>query len=206
MKTRSIILCIALFVITINITNAQSFQFGGQIGFDIANSYWANKVEYMEKVYYPMASYNINFIINYKISKVGISIEPGVIQKGGVAKYMDEKFRHQINYIQFPLLFNYYITDNLYFSIGPELSYMISANVKAKDSKNDNLEFFDKRMEVSGIVDITYNIIKNINIGVRYNHGITSIKKAIFVDQYGNELGESKIFNQYFQLFLKFKK
>ena len=206
MKTKCKILYIVFVVITNFVANAQSFQLGGQIGLDIANTYYVNRVEYMDKLYYPMISYNVNFVISYKISNVGITCEPGLIQKGAIAKYDDERFRNQINYIQFPLLINYHVTENLYFSIGPELSYMISANIKDEDGKFDNLEFYDTRLELSGIVDISYNIFKNLDIGVRYNHGITNIMKATFVDQYGNELDDSMIFNQYFQLFLKFKK
>ena len=62
------------------------------------------------------------------------------------------------------------------------------------------------RFELSGLIGINYSLIENLDIGLRYNHGLTCISKLVFTDIMGNETGEHyNEYNQYFQFFLRFK-
>lgn len=204
MTKKTIFFTIGLIVIS-NLTGfSQNFKFGLVAGFDIANAHLTNKPYGFgdNQVYYPMIAYNFNGYIGYKKSEVwGLSIEPGFIQKGGRQKSSDDYIRFNLNYLQLPILFDYYVVDKFYISIGPELSYLINAKVKS----NDITDLYDRRFELSCLVGINYKIIDKLDIGLRYNHGLTYTSKITWTNEFGESIGVSKDFNQYLQLVLKLK-
>jgi len=208
MTKKTIFIAIGLLVISNLTAFSQNFKFGLVAGFDIANAHLTNKPDGFgdNQVYYPMIAYNFNGYIGYKKTESwGLSIEPGFIQKGGRQKSSDDYIRFNLNYIQLPVLFDYYIADKFYVSIGPELSYMMNAKVKSKDNSNDITDLYDRRFELSGLVGINYRIIDKLDIGLRYNHGLTYTSKITWTNEFGESVGELKDYNQYFQLIVKWK-
>lgn len=208
MTKKTIFFTICLIVI-LNLTAfSQNLKLGFVAGFDVANAQLINRPDGIgnNQVYYPMIAYNFNGYVGYKKSDLwGLSIEPGFIQKGGRQKSSNDYIRFNLNYIQLPILFDYYFVDKFYISIGPELSYLINAKVKSKDSSNDITDLYDNRFELSGLVGINYKIIDKLDIGLRYNHGLTYTSKITWTNANGTSLGESKEYNQYFQLVVKLK-
>jgi hypothetical protein len=202
---------IILFFLEISI-NAQSFKYGIVGGFDIVKAYTTNSdIRGDElRVYDPMISFNANGYLGYKSTGTwGISIELGFIQKGGVQKYntetKEDDIRFQLNYIQIPLLFDLYLTDRFFVSVGPEIAYMINAKAKSIETSNNIRDLYNRNVEFSGLIGLNYNIIKNIDLGIRYNHGISYISRVIFLDTDSNTDTYSNEYNQYIQAFLRFK-
>jgi hypothetical protein len=162
------------------------------------------------RVYDPMISYNVNGYLGYKSGGFwGISFEPGYIQKGGAQRYetetKEDDIRIQLNYIQMPVLFDLYVIKKIFISVGPEFAYMINATSKSMEESNDIWNLYTRSFEVSGLIGINFNIIKNFDIGIRYNHGITWISKVIYLDTDNSMETPSEEFNQYLQLFARFK-
>ena len=200
-----------IFISMLNI-NAQNFKFGVLAGFDIANSQLINKpdVEGFTRMYYPMITFNVNGYAGYRSNRYwGFSIEPGFIQKGGVLKndkdIEDDDTRFQANYIQMPILVDFYLTDKFFLSLGPEIACMVNARANSKNLSYDISNFYDHVLELSGLFGINYSIMKNIDLGIRYNHGLTHITKVGFTNETGEPLGEMKEYNQYFQLIVRCK-
>jgi len=206
-----ILLKLTCFILILN-TNlyAQEFKFGLVGGLDLANSRLTNKPNIYSRVYYPMISFNINGFVGYKSAGFwGISLEPGYIQKGGVQQYnkedKDDDVRFQMNYLQLPLLVDFYLGKKFSISVGPEFAYLISVKVKSKDLSNDISNFYDNNFEISGNIGINYNIHKHFDIGLRYNLGLTYTTKIIWSEETGIPIDESKEYNQYFQFLVRFK-
>jgi hypothetical protein len=209
--------CIFLLIsIPYLMINGQKIKYGLTIGFDVANSHVTNRLKGDDsRVFYPMLAYNINGFIGYKSQSFwGLSIEPGFIQKGGFRKNVisyssgvmyQGDISYRLNYIQFPILANLFINNKLYFSIGPELSYMLSAKAKFDSFSTDITSSYDNKFELSGTIGVNYSIWKNIDIGIRYNHGLTYVSKIQWTDLYWNYIGESKVYNQYFQFIMGIK-
>lgn len=191
--------------------NAQDFKIGVLAGFDMVNSDLPNKPDsYRDlRIFYPMVSFNANLYIGYKSAGLlGFSAEPGFIRKGGIQQYnkntKEDDLRFNLNYIQVPILANIQLTQNLFFSVGPEFAYLISAKIrymKYPDVKANYSEFYDKKFEASGLIGINYNIIANIDIGLRYNHGLTYTNEI----EYPDNLGMIKVYNQYIQFIVRYK-
>ena len=209
MTKKTIFIAVELIVI-LNITAfSQNFRFRLLAGVDLANVKTMNMPDAYEEYdeylrYYPMIAYNLNGDIEYrKSAKWGLAIQPGFIQKGGRDKRSDGYVRYNLNYIQLPVLFNYYFADKFYLSIGPELSYMMSAKVRSKDNSVDITDWYDRRTELSGLAGINYKITDKLAVGLRYNHGLTYIYKNTWMNGLGEIVYEPKHYNQYMQLIVK---
>jgi hypothetical protein len=204
MKKRLLKLLLSLIILYGLKLQAQRLNYGLEAGFDVANSHVTGLPS--GRMYYPMISYNINCYLGYKINGIlRVLIEPGFIQKGGLEKGTPD-FRVQNNYIQMPLLVDYFINDKLYLSLGPEFAYLINAKAKSSNQTNDITKYYDRRNELSGLIGINYNIYKWFDIGLRYNHGLTYYSKIDLVNENGDKVGNVKEYNQYFQLILRIKK
>jgi hypothetical protein len=166
---------------------AQNIMYGISAGLDVANEQYIGNKTYPNESLSPMISYNANAYIGYKSQGYwGLSIEPGFMQKGYMLHYANNNMRIKCNYLQMPIFVNIYFTDKLFISAGPEIAYFLW-NRYAYVLKGRN------NLELSGLIGINYNISKKIDIGLRYNHGITSISTM------------TKLYNQYFQLLLRIK-
>jgi len=104
-----------------------------------------------------------------------------------------------------PVLSDFYLSDRLFFSIGPEINYLVSAKNKY-ESHTQNIAEFINRFELSGIAAVSFNINETSSISFRYSHGLTEISKDILwtYSEIDNPY-ESKDFNQYFQLLFKMR-
>lgn len=184
---------------------AQHFKFGLQAGLDITKSYLIDLPEEITEnlTISPMISYNINGYIAYKgNSFLGLSIEPGFIKKG---RNQNDGVKYHFNYIQLPILAEIYLTDKLFLSVGPELGYLINVKVKSEDAPDYKNDLYDKKFELSGLIGINYSIIENFDIGLRYSRSLTSTSDRIWTNEYGEKGEESKEYNQYIQVLVRFK-
>jgi hypothetical protein len=188
---------------------AQDFKFGVLAGLDLSTTQQTNLPDNLSEFWDvdPMITFNVNGYAGYKSAGIwGISVEPGFIQKGALHKSDDSKARFQLNYIHMPVLGDIYLLDKLFISVGPEFGWMINAKAKADDYTNDITEIYkNHRYELSGLIALNYELNEHLDIGIRYNHGLTNISKITYTDQLGNVTGESKEYNQYFQIILRFR-
>ncbi len=79
----------------------------------------------------------------------------------------------ELDYINFPVVFKYYIVNRLNIQAGPQFGSVIN------DNYNNNLESFD----ISGVVGIGVDLPLNFRVTGRYNFGLNDIA---FVNYYGN--------------------
>ncbi len=208
MTKKIFLIVIGIVMISCSTAFSQNFRFGLVAGFDMANWNITNIPEgHIDNLLYePIITYNLNGYIGYKKSELwGLSIEPGFMQKGSRRKNYDKFIRYNLNYLQLPVLLDYYIFDRFYISIGPEFSYLLNAKIKSNDYINDVTTLFNRRFELSGLFGLNYMIGNKLEFGIRYNHGLSYISKIIWSNDFGVIDGESKDYNQYFQVVLKFK-
>ena len=95
--------------------------------------------------------------------------------------------------------------DNLFLSLGPELSYLINAKIRFVNStKTTTIPNSDlKRFEVSGIIGLNFRIKQKVDIGIGFSRGFTYTQKLYWTDSLGKDLGASKQFNQYIQFVVR---
>ena len=187
----------------------QGFKFGVEAGFNLANTISTITVFGSEAknagYFYLIPTYNLNGYIEYQLNqKIGFAIEPGFMQKGR-SFILASGMRTQNNYIQLPVTANFYITKKLSIYCGPELAYLLNAYVKPVNHVDNLYEQYDKAFELSGFIGVNYNIYKNMDISLRYNHGLTSISDNPIGNENEEIVGKVEEYNQYFQILLRIK-
>jgi hypothetical protein len=211
MKTQKALIIIGLLLsLGLNL-QAQDFKFGLLSGLVVSNAYLTDKIDIYSdyRVFYPMYSFNVNGYFEYKISKTwGIEAEPGFIRKGGIVRFGVNHYMSvidmKLNYLQLPVLANFYCANRFFVSIGPEIAYMISREENLPDPASGFKYFKENALEISGMIGLNYSLSKKIDLGLRYNRGFTNISILEWTDGYGPEIGASNVYNQYFQLIFRF--
>ncbi len=211
-KTPKALTITGLVLILVLKLQAQDIKYGFFSGLVVSNAHVTNKNEIYHdyRVFYPMYSFNINGYIEYKISKTwGIEADPGFIRKGGIVRFGVNHYmsiiKLQLNYLHLPILANFYCTNKFFVSIGPEFAYLINSEGNLPEIATGFAYFKENAFEISGLIGINYSITKKIDVGLRYNHGLTNISALKWTDGYGPEIGQSKVYNQYFQFIFRFK-
>lgn len=203
-------LTIGLILMTIISLKAQNLEFGVKSGLGIANIHITNlpDSETNSDIFSPTISYSINGTLNYKSEGLwGFSLEPGLIKKGWISNKGDNnENKIGLKYLQLPVLSDFYLSDKLYFSIGPEINYLLNAKNKSSYG-TEKIADLNRKLELSGIVGGTYKIIDNLDIGIRYSHGLTQTSDKVFwvIDDFNENPMELKDYNQYLQFFIKLK-
>jgi hypothetical protein len=190
---------------------AQDIKYGLQSGLVVSNARVADKIDIRKdyRVFYPMYSLNINGFIEYKVSKTwGIAAEPGFITKGGIVRFGINHYMSvidmKLHYLQLPVVANFYCTNKFFVSIGPEFAYMINSQENIPATATGFNDFKENAFEISGLIGLHYSISKKVDIGFRYNHGLTKISILKWTDGFGPEIGKSKVYNQYFQFIFRY--
>ncbi|NCA86467.1 MAG: PorT family protein [Clostridia bacterium] len=201
------LMMLSLLFIAINI-QAQEFNFGLSSGADITNIRLSGSMSDKYVEYKPTVAFNLNAFAAYRSAGfLGITAEPGFIFKGAKVTdvYSTEKHKARwiFPYLQLPLLADFYLTDKLYLSVGPEFSYMIAAKIYYDAKFTDISYAYDNKFEVSGMAAINYTILPKVDIALRYSHGFTKTTQIDFTDIHNEPLGHVKEYNQYLQLLLR---
>jgi|GEM_PF-6788705 len=191
-------LLIAVFFATI--ISAQELKIGFKAGLNVTslrNSF----DEFNDNK--PRTTFSLNSVIELRLpGKIGISIEPGYIQKGGTVRsniqFNSPEAEVRYDYIQVPTLLNIYLIEKLFLSLGPEFAFLINAKNKLVQSEALN-EF-----EISASIGINFMVTDKIGIGAKYNRGFSRLYNIGFRDANGNSIGNFEEFNSYAQLAIRY--
>ena len=175
---------------------AQGFNFGVKAGVDmVSNHIHFKKNESFTPISVkPIIGFNVNAILNYRLSEeIGITLEPGYIQKGWTAKHRNiEKII--FNYWQLPILVDYHLSEKWALSIGPEVAFY------KKKYQHDPRE----ALELGGVLGVNYRISEHFATGLRAGSAILPSLSLNLTDINGNDIGKYKEYNQYLQLSLEY--
>jgi hypothetical protein len=93
----------------------------------------------------------------------------------------------KLDYLSLPIMLQYNLPSNLYLEVGPEFSYMLSANQSLNTiitpSTNINMDYLN-RFNVGAGVGAGLKINENLGINARYTFGLTGIGKDGNVTDY----------------------
>jgi hypothetical protein len=178
---------------------SQNFSFGLKSGFNIVDVINAtNNIKLPSK-----GSYHLELFGNYQINKLfQLQIEPGFIEKGSWATSSKE-WREKYGYITCPFLLIARPIKRVNIEIGSEFNYLIYAKLKSPDGKlseHPQREYFYE-FEISGVLGISYNYLKNNQFGMRLSRGLTQIWDS---SQFMFPYNPPKFYNRYIEFFLRF--
>ena len=205
-----ILTTIGLILMTLISLNAQNIEFGVKSGLGFANINITNlpNSETNSDIFSPTMSYSLSGILSYKSKGLwGLSLEPGLMKKGWISNKDDSnENKIGLQYLHFPILSDFYLSDKFYFSIGPEINYLLNAKNKSNNGTQEITDL-NRKFELSGLVSGAYKIFDNLYIGIRYSHGLTQISDKVYwvADEFNENPTELNDYNQYLQFFVKLK-
>jgi hypothetical protein len=199
MKTKSLI---GLFLLFSGLRiYSQELTFGLQTGADIVSI----KSQELDITFASRLSYHIEAFGKYKLNRfVQIQVEPGYIEKGSWTGDRNTSGIYKYGYITIPTLLILEPINNLNLEFGPEISFLMHPKIKDSDGIiHDNI-YLDcyNYFEIGGLAGISYSLLNNIQIGLRYGRGFTAIyDNVFFLDSI--EPWNAKFFNRYLEIFTR---
>lgn len=136
------------------------------------------------------------------LPKAGISVELDYTQKG--ARGIDEayspyvgpyfgKYNLNINYVEIPVIFHYYITPKYHLGLGASYAQLINSSERydGVDTYIFPAERFPfKKSNIDFVASASMVLYKGLMANVRYQYSLTPIRNAVDVPQgfgYGNQ-------------------
>jgi hypothetical protein len=105
------------------------------------------------------------------------SIQPEILYSGQGQRYLVDPsgtITLALNYIQIPLMFQYYPVKQFYLEFGPQLGFLLAANIKNDGHKNEVDGWFNKVDAAIGL-GAGIQVTKMLGFYARYNIGIADI-------------------------------
>jgi hypothetical protein len=164
----------------------KQFTFGPKIGVDYTH-FWGKNAYHGGQL-----NYQAGLFMEYRFTS-RFSIAPEVVfaAQGGKYEvkdyndgdgYFDAKFTENVNYINIPVMFKYYVTPALSIDLGPQLGINVYSKytVESKD-KHLNIKETEDQKDDTKTIDVgvglgfTYNIAKDVFVQGRYTLGLTEV-------------------------------
>jgi len=185
MKSFFAILLVVFFAIS---ANAQSFKFGIHGGVDAAtfrlSGTGGGQIKYKSGLTGGVGFEGV-------LGKVaGISIEANYSRQGtGVSPDFSGASTGSFNleYVTVPVLLQLYATPALHFFAGPQVGFLLSAKSLSTNQPNQDFKDMLESTDFYGVLGGTYEFANGINIGARFNHGLTNIVKEPATTSFKNQ-------------------
>lgn len=164
----------------------KQFTFGPKIGVDYTH-FWGKNAYHGGQL-----NYQAGVFMEYRFTN-RFSIAPEVVFAAQGGKYdikdyndgdgyFDAKFTDNINYINIPVMFKYYLTPALSIDLGPQLGINVYSKytVESKDKHLNIKETIDQKDDTKAIdvgvgLGLTYNITNDVFVQGRYTLGLTDV-------------------------------
>ena len=184
---KKITIALVCMLLTAGAAMAQKqFTFGPKIGVDYTH-FWGKNAYHGGQL-----NYQAGVFMEYRFTN-RFSIAPEVVFAAQGGKYdvkdyndgdgfFDAKFTENVNYINIPVMFKYYVTPALSIDLGPQLGINVYSKytVESKDKHlniNETLDQKDdtKTIDVGVGLGLTYNITNDVFVQGRYTLGLTDV-------------------------------
>lgn len=184
---KKITIALVCMLLTAGAAMAQKqFTFGPKIGVDYTH-FWGKNAYHGGQL-----NYQAGLFMEYRFTS-SFSIAPEVVFAAQGGKYdvkdyndgdgyFDAKFTENVNYINIPVMFKYYVTPALSIDLGPQLGINVYSKytVESKDKLLNIKETEDQKDDTKTIdvgvgLGLTYNIAKDVFVQGRYTLGLTEV-------------------------------
>ena len=184
---KKITIALVCMLLTAGAAMAQKqFTFGPKIGVDYTH-FWGKNAYHGGQL-----NYQAGLFMEYRFTS-SFSIAPEVVFAAQGGKYdvkdyndgdgyFDAKFTDNINYINIPVMFKYYVTPALSIDLGPQLGINVYSKytVESKDKNLNIKETIDQKDDTKAIdvgvgLGLTYNITNDVFVQGRYTLGLTEV-------------------------------
>lgn len=180
----------AIAIMTIGLANAQETKFGVKAGLNLATLSGGSDLAMRPSFY-------VGGLVEIKVNEK-FSVQPEVVYSSQGTKYKgDSDFSTQLDYINIPVMAKFLVAKGFSIEAGPQIGFLVSAKDTYKGNSVDIKESLSTTDFSLGF-GAGYDVTENINIGLRYNVGLTKVNK-------NSSPGSSDIKNSVFQIGAAYK-
>jgi hypothetical protein len=105
------------------------------------------------------------------------AFQPELLYSGEGQRYMDggDQYTLALNYIDIPLLIQYYPVHNVYLEFGPQIGFLVSARDKGPDGYNHGVTSDYNKTEAKLDLGVGIHATHNVGFYLRYGVGLSDI-------------------------------
>jgi len=149
----------------------------GGLNFASLNTNSSVKANYGNRTGYHAGAY-----VMFKFSKVAIQPELIFSKQGQTYTVNSKNYNSNYDYINIPIIVKFYIAGGFNLQAGPQFGFLASSKGYVRDaagniSTGQDLKNFVKSSDVSVGVGFGWDLPFGVNIGARYNIGLSDINK-----------------------------
>lgn len=193
-------------------TEKHGVKFGIQAGYCLADMRVSGETgQLWPEEYKFKSSYSANVYLLLKTKKrIGLSLEPGVIRKGCNATFENTGYNlytdmdYNLDYLTVPVLLNLSLSRKLTIGAGASADYLLKAENNFENGLDADVTKLYEDMEYSLLAGIDYSAFKFVDLFLRYSYSISPASDLEISDNTGNVTGNIKLYNQVFQVGLRF--
>jgi hypothetical protein len=106
------------------------------------------------------------------------SVQPEILYSGQGQQYvfLNTEYTLALSYIQVPVMFQFHPVKQFYVEFGPQIGFLLSANVKNDDNK-DEVDDDYKKVDVGISFGAGIQVTSMLGFYARYNAGLADISK-----------------------------
>jgi hypothetical protein len=118
------------------------------------------------------------------------AIQPEILYSGQGQQFvfLNHEYTLALSYIQVPVMFQFYPVKQFYLEFGPQIGFLLSANVKDDDDKTE-VDNEYKKADVAISFGAGIQVTSMLGFYARYNAGLADIHKNSNLD-YFNRVGQ----------------
>ena len=219
------ILLIAVVLAAGVVSGQKTFTFGPKVGINIADLY-ASSAENTRDLNGTKPSLIVGAFAEYRALKwLAVSADVLYSRQGSTDKATwtergpgggfvteSEEFSYRLNYLNIPILANFYVTKGLALKAGIQPGFLIGSKLRVRsndgpwetaDLKDENLF---RTTDIDIPVGLSYTLDYGLVIDARYNFSLNDIATDTFKEEIAQEGGDlKKIKNRVFSLTLGWK-
>jgi opacity protein-like surface antigen len=107
-----------------------------------------------------------------------------------------------LHYLSLPAMIYFTPNDKISLGAGINLGYLLDAQVKMGNDKNDASSIYDQEFDLGLHLGFQFNVTPALFLDARYQWGLTSVTDLTFTDENGFPIGEGSLKNRVLQLSL----
>lgn len=178
---KKLILLVAVVLVGFNI-NAQGVDFGVKAGANFATIGGDDSDEFGSRT-----SFHFGLTAAIAVSD-NFAVQPELVYsaQGASLDFEGIEADVKLDYLNLPIMAQFQVADGFSIEVGPQFGFLMSAKVEAGGEEEDIKDDL-KGLDLAAGVGVNYAMASGLNIGARYNLGLSNMNDGDDSDEFSNQ-------------------
>lgn len=102
------------------------------------------------------------------------ALQPELLYSQKGVNFSDSDVEYNLTYLDIPIMFKYKLSDSFSLEVGPQLGFLMGAEIENALGTTDAKEFF-QNVEYAAALGTSYKTNMGLTFGLRYNLGLSNV-------------------------------